>query len=673
MRLFIAEKPSVGKVIAEALSGTPVRKKGFIECGQDRITWCFGHLLELAEPDVYTSGDIPLNASGRKKWREEDLPIIPENWIMVPKEDSAEQVELIRELAVSAEKIIHAGDPDREGQFLVDSLLEHIGNSKPVMRYRSSANDPVSVRRALEKLEDNEKFSGFARAAEGRSKADWLIGMNLSRAYTLAVRRSGNRNLVTVGRVQTPTLALVVNRDREIEGFRPVPFYTVSAEIHHAEGSFTGRWKPGEEQGGRDSEGRLVDAVTAKKLPEQLEGKDGTITAYGKEEKRQEHPLAFSLSSLTALASAMYGYGAEDVLKTCQALYETRRLISYPRSDCGWLPSSQFSDASGILDAIAKTAPVLATAVSRTDTSIRSRVWSDKRVSAHHGIIPTSLAGDADALDERQRNVYELIARAYVAQFYPVHEYLSTVVHACINGEYFTTTGKVVTERGWKEVFRNGKEKKADAGKEQQDLPAMEKGDPLSCRKIIVKERKTSPPARFTEGTLITAMVGIHRFVTDPEHRKILREEDGIGTEATRASIITELKRREYLSVNKKNIVSTDLGKKIVDSLPEIVKNPLLTALHERMLKSIEQGKGDMKSFLKQQEKLVREQVKIAGDKSVILYRCGACGSGISRRKSKKKKGQYWWGCSGYPECKQTYPDSNGLPDYKSEKQEKRS
>lgn len=676
MRLFIAEKPSVAKAIAAEL-GTTGKGDGYIECGSDKVTWCFGHMLELADPDEYTPDDVPRGQSGRKVWRVDELPIIPDTWILKPKDDAKKQLNIIGKLLKESSEVVNAGDPDREGCLLVDEVLEHFRYSKPVRRFWVSAQDSVSVRRGLDALKNNADYRGWSDAARGRQRADWLIGMNLSRAYTLRAQRGGSRALLTVGRVQTPTLALVVGRDKDIEGFKPVPYHTIRAEIQHAGGSFMAGWKAKEDQAGLDPEGRLVDTAVANAIVEKVTGKAGELAEYKQEAKKQNQPLAFALSDITALASSRFGYSAEDVLNACQSLYETHKLTSYPRTDCAYLPESQHADAPRVLEAVRQVNPELAAIIDGGDPRIKSPTWNDKKITAHHGIIPTMHKGSTAGLNDKERNIYGLIVRAYIAQFYPVHEYMHTTVAANIEGETFAASGKVVTKNGWRDVYETADEddeKDAEEGGNQR-LPAMKRNDSVTCAQATRKDAKTKPPARFTEGTLIRAMENIHKYVTDSEHKKLLRDGDGIGTSATRASIISELKRRGFLEVKGKHIVSTTLGRSMIAALPEVVKSPVLTALYERMLKSIEQGSAELGAFIAKQEAFIRDQVAKANDGAVSiaggkeatpvssLHKCMACGAGLSRRPS-KKKGHFWWGCSNYPTCKQTYPDIKGRPDY---------
>lgn len=680
MRLFIAEKPSVAAAIAAGL-GDGKKSGGYYECGPDRVTWCVGHMFELAGPDAYTPADVPTGRGGAKLWRVEDLPIIPKEWMLLPKAEMAEQLATIGRLIAQASTIIHAGDPDREGQLLVDDVLRHFKNTKPVQRFWVSAQDAVSVRRGLDALQANTKYTGWGEAARARQRADWLIGMNLSRAFTLRAQRGGSRALLTVGRVQTPTLALVVARDREIEAFKPIPYHTVEAKFQHQGGMFKASWKPGEDQAGIDSEGRLTDTTIANALVAQLTSSAGQITNYKQEAKKTSHPLAFSLSDLTVAASQKFGYSADTVLKVCQALYETHKLTSYPRTDCAYLPESQLADAPQVIEALKHVNPDLVPIIDKANLSVRSRVWDDKKITAHHGIIPTMHKGNKAALREDERNIYELVVRTYIAQFYPLHEFMSTTVELEVKGEAFTATGKVITRQGWRELFKDTEQdaKDKDAG---QTLPQMASGDAVTCAEATRRDAKTKAPSRFTEGTLTKAMENIDKFVTDPAHKKMLREGDGIGTSATRASVISELKRREFLEVKTEPgqkaevIVSTVLGRSTIDALPDIVKSPVLTALYERTLKEIEQSKSELDAFVRAQETFIKQQVErantgsvsIAGGKQAAavssLYKCMACSKGLVHRPSAKFKGRAWWGCSGYPDCAQTYEDLNGKPDY---------
>ena len=679
MRLFIAEKPSVARAIAEELRVTR-REKGALICGSDAVTWCFGHMLEQAEPDEYTGPDVPRGANGRKRWREEDLPIIPGRWLSVPRAAAREQLSVIGRWLKEATEVVNAGDPDREGQLLVDELLEHFDFKRPVRRYWVSAVDCTSVQRGLAALKRNDEFAGFGAAARARSRADWLIGMNLSRAYTLRAQRGGSRALLTVGRVQTPTLALVVMRDREIESFKAIPYHTLTAAIGHVNGAFLARWLPSANQPGLDSAGRLVDAAIANAVVQRVQGLKGAVTLRADESKSQPPPLPYSLADITAKASAEYGYTADDVLAACQALYETHKLTTYPRTDAQHLPESQFSDAPAVFAAIRTQLPALATLTERADYGRKSRAWDDAKVTAHHGIIPTMHQGDHAPLSEVESRLYELIVRTYIAQFMPPYEFVVTTLEVMINGERFRAAGRRTTAEGWRAAvtdLEEVEEASDDASEtEAQSLPDVGKGDLIRCGKVRLQSKKTRPPAFYTEGTLLRAMQNIHKVVADSELKKLLRDGDGIGTPATRAQIIKDLKNREFLESKGKKLRSTEMGRALVDAVPQSVRDPSLTALYERVLKNIERGAARLDDFISKQEAFIREEVSRAksasgpvsgmpGATPSMLHKCMSCGKPLARRSAKGTR-QAFWGCTGFPACRQSYADAGGTPHYTS-------
>jgi DNA topoisomerase-3 len=679
-RLFIAEKPSVARAIAAEL-GNSRSADGHIVCDTAIVTWCFGHMLEQAQPDDYLAQDAPTNGKGKKVWRIEDLPIIPVKWILRPKKETRKQLTVIGKLLKRSDvtQIVNAGDPDREGQLLVDEVIEHFKCKKEALRFWVSAQDSTSVRRGLNSLKPNGNFAGWSDAARARGNADWLIGMNFSRAYTLAAGRGGPRALLVVGRVQTPTLALVVKRDREIEQFVSKQYYNLEAKMRHANGEYTAHWKASYEHKAIDSEGRIIDKEFAVALVAKLSKKHGHISAYTREKKRQPAPIPFSLADLTMLASKAYGMTADEVLKGAQSLYEKHKLTSYPRTDTGHLPESQHSDAPQILNSIASNLPKLRTLIEGADTGVKSRAWDDRKVTAHHGIIPTNHRQPVTALSSSEAKLYELVVRRYLAQFYPAHAYMATRVETTVEAERFVTTGKTVTDVGWRAVLSGG------YSDNEVELPSLAQGDAVVCASVSRKDAKTKPPNHYTEGTLIYGMENIHKMIVDPVQKKSLKDGDGIGTSATRASIITELKRRKYLRAKGKHIVSTDLGKNMVDVYHETITSPIITAINERALKEIEKSGSGYGQFMEKQETYIRKHVQHVNQSFIRVegvtetatpkkkrrarskptsgstQTCTTCGKALVRRPS-KTKGQFWWGCSGFPDCRQTYRDDAGKP-----------
>lgn len=610
MRLFIAEKPSVAKAIVAEL-GCVTRGDGFITCKDGSVvTWCFGHLLEQAEPDAYLPDDVPRTKKGSKVWRFEDLPIYPKNWKLLPKNDKGvkKQLATIGKLLKKASLVVHAGDPDREEQLLVDEVLEHFRYTGRVQRFWFSAQDSASIRKGLTNLRDNETFDGMRLAALGRSRADWLLGMNLSRAYTLAQQAQGKKELIAVGRVQTPTLALVAKRDVAIRDFKPVPYFVIKARLGGGK-PFTAVWEPEESQAGIDEQKRLVDRCIAAALQQRLKAVgQATVVRCSRTPKKIAQPKAFSLADIQLGASNQFGFSAEKTLNLCQSLYETHKATSYPRTDCSFLPESQYADAKNVLAAIAKTMPPLAGLVAQCDCSIQSPTWNDKKITAHHGIIPTQQATDGSKFSDDERKIYRLIAERYLSNFLPAHEYLACSIELRIATERFSAKGRLVTKPGWKVVTSAADEDKADD--EGQALPELKSGLQLPVSGIDCEEERTKPPAAFTEGTLIRAMENIHQAVNDPQSKKFLKEGDGIGTPATRAAIIAELKRKKYLEVKGKKIVATELGLHLLQVVPDVMKNPVLTALFERILREVEAGNVPLDVFIEKQKQLVINELR---------------------------------------------------------------
>lgn len=659
MRLFIAEKPSMAAEISKCLPGPLSRKDGYIITGGGVVTWAFGHILRQAEPAEYDEK--------YKKWRMEDLPIIPETWNLLVVESCRKQFAIIEGLIREATEIVHAGDPDREGQLLIDEVLDYLQNEKPVHRILLNALDEKSIKKAIQTLRENSDFYNLKQSALARARADWLIGMNLSRAYTLAAQRAGHRTTLPVGRVKTPTLALVVRRERELAAFKPEEYYTIKADFKHANGMFTAYWKPGEEQPGRDSEGRLTDNAVAKALVNKLKSCSiGKIVSCDTAEKKDAQRLPLSLSALQVMAGKKFGYDPQLVLDTAQTLYE-RKLSTYPRSDCDFLPETQHSDAAVILGNLEESSQSdLAGWAAEADRTIQSRAWNDKKITAHHAIIPTTEKCNFASLNDTQKNIYFLIAQSYIAQFFPVHVYNQTRVELEHSEELFTASGRVVVELGWKKLFTADPDDKED--KKDEDggmLPAMTQGDSAELLGVKADKKSTKPPVRFTAATLLAAMKEIHKYVKNPDLKKRLKDVSGIGTEATRATIIKELIDRRFLQEEKKKkfLIPTDSAYLLIDALPDEMTYPDSTALWENILHRMAEGSENLAVFLEQQAQFTSTLCNIAKEQSMPLkegHVCPQCGQGVLQQRNGRNGA--FWGCSRYPECRGAYDDHQGKP-----------
>jgi DNA topoisomerase-3 len=548
--------------------------------------------------------------------------------------------------------------PHRVGQLLVDEVLEHFDYKGPVSRIWLASLDDRSVSAALAGMKDNAGYAPLRDAARARAQADWLIGMNATRAMTIAGRETGRGEVLSLGRVQTPTLALVVSRDREIALFTPSDYFALRACFEHPSGEFTATFVPGETQGGLDGEGRLTDSDAVKALIQRVKGANGTIVEYTRENKNKAAPLPHCLSSLQKEASAKLSMTAKAVLDTAQSLYE-KKLTTYPRTDCRYLPEEQFEDAAGILGALAPI-PGLGRIAASADAMLQSGAWNTKKVTAHHAIIPT---GEKPGnLTDTERALYSLIVIAYCLQFYPALRYEAQKITLSVKDTKWEARGRRVLEAGWTgQAKENG-----DAGEPDEDegraLPVVNQGDAAHCRDVKAEKKQTSPPSRFTEGTLIEAMANIHRFVTDAAAKSVLKENEGIGTEATRAGIIETLKQRGFVTAEKKTLVSTPLGRELIELTPDVLKNPVTTATWENRLEAIAQGKETLAGFMAEQIRILPDLLapilKHGGESA---HACPDCGAAMYRRTG-KKAGTWFWGCSGYPVCATTLPDDNGQP-----------
>ncbi|WP_110953823.1 DNA topoisomerase 3 [Anaerosinus massiliensis] len=658
MRLYIAEKPSMGAEIAKCLTGPIQRKDGYLITKDGVVTWGFGHILRQAEPNEYDSK--------YQKWRMEDLPIIPQEWKLLIDKSCEKQFYIIKGLIDQATEIVHAGDPDREGQLLIDEVLDYLHNAKPVKRILLNALDEKSIRKAIASLRDNQEFLNLKHSALARARADWLIGMNLSRAYTLAAQRAGHRITLPIGRVKTPTLALVVRRERELKNFVPVDYFTIKVDFAHENGTVTANWKPKDEQIGLDSEGRLLDQKIAEALAQKFaehETQGGQVALYETAEKKESQRLPFSLSALQVLAGKRFGYEPQQVLDTAQRLYE-KKITSYPRSDCDYLPQNQFDDAKIILRNLIEISDAkLAKLAQQADPKIKSRAWNDKKISAHHAIIPTQEKCNLNTLTEVERNIYFLIAQAYIAQFYPIYIYDQTKIELHYKEETFTASGRVMKQLGWKEVYgAEADDKKEEA---QEVLPAMSKGDLVEYIKTTIDKKSTKPPTRFTAATLLAAMKEIHKYVKNPELKKKLKDVYGIGTEATRATIIKELMSRGFMvtEAKKKFLVPTDAAYLLIDALPDEVIYPDSTAIWENNLHSMAEGDAELEQFVSEQIGFTKMLCEKANQTSLPLngeHPCPRCRKGVLQLKN-GKNGPFW-GCSNFPRCRATCDDENGKP-----------
>ena len=599
MKLYIAEKPSLGRAIAAALPKPHRNHKTHIEVANgDVVSWCVGHILAQANPEDYDESF--------KKWSIDTLPMLPQQWKLMPIARTRSQLAALRKLVKQADSIIHAGDPDREGQLLVDEVIDYFKVSKAkkakIKRLLISDLNLPAVKRSLNSLKNNQDFMPLSISALARSRADWLYGLNLTRAYTLQGQKQGYNSVLSVGRVQTPILGLVVRREQAIIDFVSKPVYQVLAHLSlskeqtNENDSFAAKWQPSETcQQYCDEEGRVLVKGLADNVVARINDQPGIVEDIKIEQKQQSQPLPFNLSSLQISAAKQFSMNAKLVLDVCQTLYEKHKLITYPRSDCRYLPKEQIKQASSIISMLAASNLPCNEHAKNADNSIKSKAWNDKKITAHHAIIPTEKSPNNINLNSFEKNIYLLITRQYLAQFYPAYCYQQTKLTVKVAGGIFTTSTKTEQQQGWKVLFPNNDKASAQGRK---SLPILKKGQQVHCMRGELIEKHTSPPESFTDATLLGAMTGIARFVSDESIRKVLRDTDGLGTDATRAGIIDLLFKRNFLQRQGKKIVATDVGIALVNALPVKATLPDMTAQWESMLTAISEKNASYISFM---------------------------------------------------------------------------
>jgi DNA topoisomerase III len=665
MQLFLCEKPSQAKDIAKVLGATR-RGDGCLIGDQLHVTWCIGHLLEASPPETYNSKF--------KLWTLEHLPIIPDRWMVDVKAKTSAQFKSVKNLLNQASEVIIATDADREGELIAREVLDLCGYRGPVRRLWLSALNPESIRKGLASLRSGDETFLLYHAALARSRADWLIGMNLSRLLTLLAKQLGSEQLLTVGRVQTPTLNLVVQRARVIAAFVTKPFWEVGVVLNAQGQAFTASWiSPPSYQ---DEDRRCIDQHQANMAATSLAS--GIATVDSVDVKRVvEHPaLPFDLAALQELCDRQFGMAVDETLKIAQSLYETHKATHYPRTECPYLPESMLEEVPAVIDAMAKTDPALAPLLQRLDRSKISHAWNDKKlVGPHHGIIPTTESSDINKMSEAERKVYDLIRRRYIAQFLPDHEFDRATVLLSAAGQKLKAVGKQIVVPGWRSLFSEevDSEQEEDVGGKTQTLPPLAPGQPCTIVSSEMKALKTSPPRPYTEGTLLKAMKNIADVVEDPRLKAKLRATTGIGSQATRAAIITGLIKRGYLQKKRRSLSPTDSAFTLIDAIPDVVKNPGMTAVWEQACDEIEAGRLTLDAFLKTQGEWISRLIAQCSNLKLEIPQpdmppCPTCGA--DTRKRRGKNGDFL-SCSRYPQCKgilglETRPKHGKKPTEKS-------
>ncbi|MVT07793.1 type IA DNA topoisomerase [Chitinophaga tropicalis] len=594
MKVCIAEKPSVARDIAEII-GAKQRKDGYYEGNGYQVTWTFGHFCTLKEPHDYTEQ--------WKFWRLEDLPMIPSSFgIKLIENDGVQrQFKIIEQLVQQCEEVINCGDAGQEGELIQRWVLLKAQCTAPVKRLWISSLTEEAIREGFQKLKDAAQYNNLYAAGSARAIGDWLLGMNATRLFTK--KFAMGKTVLSIGRVQTPTLAMIVQRQKEINAFVSEEYWELKTIYRETE--FTATID------------RIKVLDRAQKGLAYLKEHPFEITSFERKEGKEGNPRLFDLTALQVEANKKYAYSADDTLKYVQNLYE-KKLVTYPRVDTTYLSEDLHPKIEGILKDLtpyaALTAPLLAQPIPKLKT-----VFDDKKVTDHHAIIPTGIYPSGINLEEKR--IYDLIARRFIAAFYPECKIANTTVLGKVGQVEFKATGKQILEPGWKEVYANDVAPKKEGEEEEKILPVFTAGEsgPHTPR---IHQGKTTPPKAFTEATLLRAMETAGKQVDDEEMRELLKD-NGIGRPSTRANIIETLFRRKYIEKRKKNIYATQTGIDLIDTIQtELLKSPELTGIWERKLRQIEKGEYAMETFKQELIQMVIDltiEVKTANYKVITV------------------------------------------------------
>ena len=632
MILCIAEKPSVGRDIARVLGATTSRD-GYMEGNGYCVSWTFGHLCALLDPNEY-------NAQW-KGWNMSSLPMVPERFGIKVTDDKGviKQFNTIKDLIARAEMVINCGDAGQEGELIQRWVYQKAGCKVPVKRLWISSLTEDAIREGFQNLKDQSEYQHLYEAGLMRAIGDWLLGMNATRAYTLRFAKGvgKDRQVLSIGRVQTPTLALIVKRQQEIENFVPRTYWEL--KTLYRDTLFSAQL-PAEED-----EYAITSLEQGQKLVESIKDLPLEITSVEKKKGMEYAPRLFDLTSLQVECNKRYGMTADDTLKVIQSLYE-KHVTTYPRVDTTFLSDDIYpkvpATLNGIKDYFPQVAPLLPLKADggkgATSLPKSKKVFDNSKVTDHHAIIPTGQR--PENLTEQERKVYNMVALRFIAAFYPPCQVANTTVLACAGDIPFKVSGREVLVQGWREVF--AKEKTDDEVEEQKTLPTFRKGE-SGPHEPQLQEKTTTPPKYYTEATLLRAMETAGKTVDDEELRDAMKE-NGIGRPSTRAAIIEKLFQRKYIIREKKNIKATEIGINLIQTIiSPLLKSAELTGRWEQKLRGIERGDYTAQQFLSELKQMTTEVVhEVKADKSGM--RCPVCGKGIIIR------GKTRYGCSRWRE-----------------------
>lgn len=570
--LVLAEKPSVGRELARVL-GCKQKGNGFIAGSNYIVTWALGHLVTLADPERY--------GEQYKTWSMETLPMLPKKMELEVIPQTSKQYSAVKKQLHNPEvsSLVIATDAGREGELVARWIIEKAGFHKPIKRLWISSQTDKAIKQGFASLKDGREYQNLYLSAQARAEADWLVGLNVTRALTCKFNAQ-----LSAGRVQTPTLAMLVQREKEIRSFVAKDFYTINADL----GKLFVTWRD------QKGNGQIFERAKAEQLAQKIKGRPFKLTSLRSQDKKTPPPLLYDLTELQRDANKMYGYSPKQTLNIMQKLYEQHKALTYPRTDSRYLTEDIVPTLKERLRAVmVGDHTQTASEVLKGSMQIAKSCINNAKVSDHHAIIPTEERVSLMALTAEEKRIYNLVVKRFLTCFFPPYEYRHIKAEFESEGESFYATGREVVKKGWKKVYDIADE---DEDENEQTMPKLNYSDSFTCANTLIKQGKTKPPARYTEATLLTAMENPGKFISDQKMKEYIG--GGLGTPATRADIIEKLYSAFYVEKQGNSMVPTSKGMQIVEIVPPDLKEPLLTAKWEQQLDAIAKGKANKEKFV---------------------------------------------------------------------------
>lgn len=622
--VVLAEKPSVGRDIARVLC-CHKQGNGYFEGDKYIVTWAFGHLVTLADPEAY--------GETYKTWRLEDLPLIPDRLKLVVIKKTGKQFQLVKKLMTrpDVKQIVIATDAGREGELVARWIIEKAHVKKPIKRLWISSVTDKAIKEGFQQLKDGKQYENLYISAVARAEADWLVGINATRALTCK-----HNAQLSCGRVQTPTLAMIAERETEIKNFKPRTFYGIEAI---AENQLKLVWQDSKTKDWRSFSKEKCDRILA-----MLKNQDAIVTEVKKVKKKSFAPPLYNLTELQREANQRFGFSAKETLSTLQGLYEHHKVLTYPRTDSRYVSTDIVDTLKDRIEACRIGPYVKLAHQASKNLKPNKHFVDDSKVSDHHAIIPTEEPVFLDKLSGKERKIYDLVVKRFLAVMYPPFEYEQTTIQAEIGGETFMARGKVIQSQGWKQVYDGLEEEEKAEGIKEQILPKITEGDRLKIRSISLTRGETRPPEPFTEGNLLAAMENPVKYMGNERKDliKTMDETGGLGTVATRADIIEKLFDSFLIEKKGKHIHITSKGKQLLNLVPEELKSPALTAKWEQKLGAIAKGKLKKTSFIEEVDhyaivvREIKESKNTFKHDNLSTSRCPDCGKRLLEVKNKK-------------------------------------